>query len=274
MPTTTQRAAFAGRLVAVPETRQLDVLANLFESRGAEVLRCPLVAIEDAPEAAPITAWIERIIAAPPALFVLYTGEGLERLLGFAERAGLRERFVAALAQTRTLCRGPKPKRALKRIGLKAGVDAHAPTTAGVIETLETLNLAQQRVAVQLYGDQRIPELEACLEQLDARADFVAPYIYASKTDEQRVVDLITRLEKIDAITFTSKSQVERLFKVADKHDLRPQLTRGLTQTCVAAVGPVVAATLESNGVSVDVMPDESFFMKPLVTALATRLGA
>lgn len=35
-----------------------------------------------------------------------------------------------------------------------------------------------------------------------------------------------------------------------------------------AAVGPVVAADLERLGVRVDVMPADSFFMKPLVSEL------
>ena len=275
MATNTQEPVFDGRLIAVPETRQLDVLANLLERRGAAVLRCPLVAIKDAPDAAPVLAWIERFIADPPGLFVIYTGEGLERLAGFAERAGCRESFVAALAKTRKLCRGPKPKRALTRLGLEAELDAAAPTTAGVIATLKTLDLAGKRLAVQLYGDKRIAELDAFLEDRGLTADFVAPYVYASETDDARVVDLITRLARgeIHAVTFTSQSQVERLLGVAHKQGLEGDLSRGLAAACVAAIGPVVAATLQDAGIGVDVMPEDSFFMKPLVTALAERLS-
>ena len=45
-------------------------------------------------------------------------------------------------------------------------------------------------------------------------------------------------------------------------------LEQGLRQTRVAAVGPVVAAELETAGIRVDAMPPESFHMKPLVIAL------
>src|SRR5207249_4278544 len=34
----------AGRTIAVPETRELEVFAAMLERRGARVLRCPLVA--------------------------------------------------------------------------------------------------------------------------------------------------------------------------------------------------------------------------------------
>lgn len=262
-------------MIAVPETRQLDVLANLLEKRGARVLRCPLVAIKDASDPTPVLAWIERFIAMPPDLFVLYTGEGLERLLGFAEQAGRRDAFVAALTQTpRKLCRGPKPKRALKRLGLQAELDAAAPTTAGIIATLEQLDLAGRRLAIQLYGDQRIPELDAFLDAGGIRADFVAPYVYASEADDTGVAELIARLVngEVHAVAFTSQSQVERLFKVAAARHLDRDLEQGLKGTCIAAVGPVVAGALQDRGVAVDVMPDENFFMKPLVTALADRL--
>jgi hypothetical protein len=48
---------------------------------------------------------------------ILYTGEGVRRLVGFAERAGLRDDFVAALGRVKKITRGPKPVRALREIG-------------------------------------------------------------------------------------------------------------------------------------------------------------
>src|SRR5256885_8420178 len=46
----------AGRTIAVPETRELEVFAAMLERRGASVVRCPLVAIRDAPDPAPVLA--------------------------------------------------------------------------------------------------------------------------------------------------------------------------------------------------------------------------
>src|SRR5690606_39415106 len=82
-----------GRVVAVPESRHLEVLAALLERRGARVVRCPLVAIRDAEDEDAVAAWLARTVDTPPALLVFYTGEGVERLAAFAERAGLEERF-------------------------------------------------------------------------------------------------------------------------------------------------------------------------------------
>ncbi len=101
----------AGRTVAIPETRQLDLLADMLEQRGAEVIRCPLVAILDAPDPEPIEAWLKDFIARPYDDLILLTGEGLRRLVGFADRAGLKDDFVEAINRARTITRGPKPDR-------------------------------------------------------------------------------------------------------------------------------------------------------------------
>jgi uroporphyrinogen-III synthase len=90
--------ALAGRRIVVPETRELDLLAQMLERHGAATVRCPLVAIRDVADAAPVEAWLDRFIADPPDDLILLTGEGLGRLIGFAERAGIDAPFVATLA--------------------------------------------------------------------------------------------------------------------------------------------------------------------------------
>jgi len=46
--------ALSGRTIALPETRELDRLAQLLTEEGATTLRCPLVAIKDAPDQKPV----------------------------------------------------------------------------------------------------------------------------------------------------------------------------------------------------------------------------
>src|SRR5258708_37552104 len=127
---------WAGRRIALLEHRELDRLGQMLEEQGAETLRCPLVAIVDASDPAPVEAWIERAIAAPFDDLVLMTGEGLRRLRGAAERAGLEPGFRDAVGQMRSITRGPKPARALREIGLSPGLRAETPTTEGIIAVL------------------------------------------------------------------------------------------------------------------------------------------
>jgi len=264
-----------GRIVAVPESRQLDVLASLLERRGASVLRCPLVGIVDSPDEAGVLAWIERLIATPTDLVVFYTGEGVERLVGFATRAGREAPFVAALARTPKMTRGPKPKRALKALELEPEYTATEPTTAGMIEAANAIAAPLRRVALQLYSRDQDRQLADWLEQRGVVVDAVAPYVYASKADDERVAALIQELAagRVDAIAFTSKSQVHRLLELAKERRLEDALRSGLARTKVAAIGPIVAAELESARIRVDAMPEESYSMKPLVTSVCELLA-
>jgi len=274
-PSSESDRVLTGRVVAVPESRQLDVLASLLERRGASVLRCPLVAIVDSPDEAGVLDWIERLIATPTDLAVFYTGEGVQRLVGFASRAGREAPFVAALARTPKMTRGPKPKRALKALELEPEYTATEPTTAGMIEAANAIAAPLRRVALQLYSRDQDRQLVDWLERRGAVVDAVAPYVYASKADDERVAALIEELTagRVDAIAFTSKSQVQRLLELAEKRRLEDALRSGLTRTKVAAIGPVVAAELEAARIRVDAMPEESYSMKPLVTSVCELLA-
>jgi uroporphyrinogen-III synthase len=265
------------RRIAVPETRELDVFASLLERRGAEVLRCPLVAILDAPDPQPVLAWIRAFNDGTCDDLILLTGEGLRRLLACidAHAPTLREPFIQRLAAVRTIVRGPKPGRVLRQLGLKPGVIAAEPTSAGVIATLHDLDMSGRRVGVQLYGTEPNLPLQDALRVAGASVLPVAPYVYADAADTQRVIDLIDALAagQLDAIAFTSMAQVERLFRVARGSQREAELLSGLQRTLIAAVGPVVAETLVARGIAVQAMPTDGYFMKPLMRALGEALG-
>ncbi len=264
-----------GRTIALPETREIDRLATMLEEIGATTIRCPLVAILDAPDPELIVAWLNDLIAGKFDDLVLLTGEGLRRLLGFARRANLYDAAVAAFGQVRTITRGPKPARALREIGLAPTRAAERPTTDGVIATLSGENLRGRRVAVQLYAQVPNPKLIEFLDRAGATVSAVAPYIYAPASDEGRVVDLIHRLERgdVDVIAFTSASQVERLWEVARDRGIEPSLVAGIARTLVAAVGPIVADELRRHDAVVAIEPESSFFMRPMVNEIVKALA-
>jgi uroporphyrinogen-III synthase len=261
------------QLIALPETRELDVFAALLERRGARVLRAPLVAILDAPDPQPVLRWLREFSAGGFQELVLLTGEGLRRLLACIDKheAGLRASFLAALAQVRKVTRGPKPARALREVGLGPDLEALEPTTAGAIATLGSLDLRGHVVGVQLYATEPNLPLQDFLRGAGAQVRTVAPYIYADKSADAAVLELLAQLAAgaVAAIAFTSSSQVERLFAVTSADRVRA----ALAATQVAAVGPVVAATLRQRGVLVSAMPQSSWFMKPLAAELARLLS-
>jgi uroporphyrinogen-III synthase len=265
--------SLAHRTIAVPEARELDVFAGLLERRGAKVIRCPLVAIKDAPDPAPVLAWVRDFASHRWDDFILLTGEGLRRILSCIDRnePALRSPFIARLAEIRKITRGPKPARVLRDLGLKSDIAADEPTTGGVIAALQRENLRDHHVAVQLYGSDPNVRLIEFLRGAGATVHTVAPYIYADAIEDAAVTALLTQMNSgaIDAIAFTSTPQVERLFTVGPENLVRSALTK----TRIAAIGPVVRSALEKHGISVSYMPEDSFFMKPLVSTLEEAFG-
>jgi uroporphyrinogen-III synthase len=263
----------AGRVIAVPETREIDVFASMLERRGARVIRCPMVAIRDAPDPVPVLEWSRALAAREFSDLIFLTGEGLRRILGCIERnePTLKERFISGLSVARKITRGPKPARVLRELGLKTDIAAERPTTDGVIVSLRDHDLHGRHFGVQLYGTEPNRPLVEFLEAAGAKVSSVAPYVYADAADDAAVLELLQRMQagEIDAIAFTSTPQIERIFSVAPAQ----KIAAALSKTLVAAVGPVVADTLQKHGIQARLMPEDSFFLKPLTSVLEKELG-
>ena len=262
-----------GRRIAVLEHRELDRLGGMIEAQGALTLRCPLVAIADAPDPAPVVAWLNRFVDAPPDDLVLMTGEGLRRLCGFADRAGLDEAFRDALGRVRTITRGPKPAQALREIGLTPGLRAAQPTSEGVVAVLAQGELRGRRVALQLYPGAP-STLVDFLKGAGARPDPVLPYAYLPASGGAEILRLIEEMAagRVDAVAFTSAAQIVQLFELARAAEAEARLRAALERTRIAAIGPVVAAELERRGLCALIMPRDTYFMKPLVSAIIAAL--
>jgi uroporphyrinogen-III synthase len=262
-----------GKRIAVPEMRELEIFSSLLERRGAEVLRCPLVTIYDSPHSASVLAFAVKVAEGGFDDFILITGEGLTRILSCINKhdPALQERFVAGLGQLRTVTRGPKPARVLRQLGLKPNVEASSPTTPGVIEALKPLDLKGRRVALQLYGNDPNSMLQTFLKERGAELSTVAPYVYGNAADDATVKNLLERMAngEVDAIAFTSKLQIERLVN----QQPAPLVKRALSNTKIAAVGPIVAESIRAAGFEVASSPEHSWFMKPLVVALSEALN-
>jgi uroporphyrinogen-III synthase len=269
------KGPLAGRRIVVGEARELETLADMLERQGAETIRCPLISIHDSPDAGEVLNWLNRFINTPPDDVVLMTGEGLGRLAGFAQRAGLDAELIATLKRVRKIVRGPKPVRRLRTLGLAADIHAEPATSAGVIAVLAREKLEGRRIAVQCYPDDPHSELLSFLRRERAQVDPVLPYVYGSEAEDQQVVAVIDDMAagRVDLAVFTSSPQLTRLRQVASKNDRELALREALRRTPLAAVGPVVARAIEDAGGQVAIAPAENFHMKPLVSAIVAALA-
>ncbi|MGY4311339.1 uroporphyrinogen-III synthase [Bradyrhizobium sp. JR3.5] len=265
-----------GYRILILETREEAQFSRLLAEQGADVLQCPMFTIHDAPDPAPIEAWIRRAIERPLDDLVLMTGEGLRRVMKVVRRIGVEAEFVDSLAKTRKFARGPKPGRGLREIGLEPQMTTEKPTSEGVAEMLSQLDLSGHRLGLQLYPDKDHATLIGAIKAQGTEVDTVLPYVYDAQAADANIVTAIEEMAqgRIDAIALTSSGQVRRLIEVAQAHRCEAQLREGLKQTPIASVGPVVSDELKTYGLSTDIYPaNDAFFMKPLISAMATALA-
>jgi uroporphyrinogen-III synthase len=264
-----------GYRILILETREEAQFSRLLKDQGADVMQCPMFTINDAPDPAPVEAWIRRFIGEPCDDLVLMTGEGLRRLLKVVRRLDLEQPFVAALANARKFARGPKPVRALREVGLEAQVITEKPTSEGIAETLGKLDLKGHRLGLQLYPEKDHTTLIGSITSCGASVDAVLPYVYDDRAAEANIVAAIEEMAagRVDAIALTSSGQVRRLVDTARAKGLEAQLSKALDKTPVASVGPVVTDELKAFGFKTDIVPDnDAFFMRPLISAMAAQL--
>jgi uroporphyrinogen-III synthase len=265
-----------GYRILILETREEAQFSRLLTEQGADVLQCPMFAINDAPDPAPIEAWIRRAIDQPFDDLVLMTGEGLRRLMKVVRRIDVERDFIAALGKMRKFARGPKPGRALREVALEPQQTTEKPTSEGIVEMLSRLDLKGRRLGLQLYPDRDHSALIGAITARGAEVDTVLPYAYDAKAADANVITAIEEMVhgRIDAIALTSSGQARRLFEVADAHGCKARLREGLAKTPIASVGPVVSDELAAHGLRATISPaDGAYFMKPLISAMAAELG-
>src|SRR3981189_3027859 len=265
-----------GYRILILETREEAQFSRLLTEQGADVVHCPMFTIHDAPDSAPIEAWIRRFIEQPCDDLVLMTGEGLRRLMKVARRIDRERDFVGAAGKARKFARGPKPGRALREIGLEPQMTTEKPTSEGVAEMLSRLDLKGHRLGLQLYPDKDHSALIGAIKAQGAEVDTVLPYVYDAQAAEANIVTALEEVAqgRIDAIALTNLGQVRRLVEVARTRGCEARLREGLDRTPIASVGPVVSAELKSHGLRTDIYPaNDAFFMKPLISAMAAELG-
>jgi uroporphyrinogen-III synthase len=265
-----------GYRILILESREEAQFSRLLAEQGADVVHCPMFEIHDAPDPAPIEAWIRRCIERPLDDLVLLTGEGLRRLMEVARRMGVDADFVAALGKTRKFSRGPKPGRALREIGLEPQQTTEKPTSEGVVEMLSRCDLTARRLGLQLYPDKDHAALIGAIKAQGAEIDTVLPYAYDPKAADANIGFAIEEMAagKIDAIALTNLGQVRRLVETARAQGWQDKLLDGLKRTAIASVGPAVSDELRSHGLHPNITPPKgSYFMRPLISAMAAELA-
>jgi uroporphyrinogen decarboxylase len=267
---------FSGLRVAALESRMADEMARLIERLGGVASVSPSmreVPLEDSAEA---IDFANRLITGQVDLVIFMTGVGVRCLMQQIDRQVPRDRFLAALSDTTTIVRGPKPVAVLKELGVTPTYRADEPNTWREVLTKidEHLSVANMAVTLQEYG-QTNPSLTAGLEARGADVERLKVYRWDLPEDTgplEANIRAITAGE-IDVVLFTSAQQLTNLLSVADRLELTDDLRAGLAGGIVVSIGPTTSDALRREGVAVDLEPEHAK-MGQLVTTAAAESGA
>ena len=162
----------------------------MLERRGATVIRCPLVAIRDAPDPQPVLAWCREFAGGACDDLVLLTGEGLRRLLSCMDQHEARvARAVRRPARARAQDH-PRPEacEGAPRAGIEAGHRGrnHPPPTASSPACGASRSAAAASGFSFTVRSPTAPLVDF-LKTAGASVSAVAPYVYADAADDRAV---------------------------------------------------------------------------------------
>lgn len=187
---------------------------------------------------------------------ILLTGVGTRALLDVVSTRHPREAFVAALAKTKVVARGPKPLAVLRELQVPVWVAVPEPNTwrellAAVDATAESLD--GRRIAVQEYGKTN-DDLLRGLEARGARVTRVPVYRWALPEDIEplRAAARAVAGGEIDVAVFTTSVQVVHLMEVAATIGQADAVRDALRRTVVASIGPTTTEELRNQGIAAD----------------------
>lgn len=260
------------RIGVTSDRRSNDLIAAL-QRRGAEVLHAPTLRIVPAHEDARLIDDTRAVIEAGPDVVLATTAFGMRGWLEAADAAGLGAELLDALACSRILVRGPKARGAVRAAGLDDAGMSEQETTASLVDRVLAEGAAGRTIAVQLHGFVDEEQLER-LRVGGAAVITVAPYLWTTPTEPQRVVRLLEAIaaRSLDAVTFTSAPAVEALLVAARDNGLFDAVVRALrTDVTPVSVGPVTAAPLHLVGID-SIHPDR-YRLGALVRLLCEHLA-
>lgn len=228
-----------GKTIIVTRARaQASALTQKLEEQGAKVIEVPAIKIVPAADYAPLDKAISALSEYKWLVFT--SANGVEYFFQRLKKAGKDAR---ALASVKLAAIGSATAQALADHGLTADLvpsaykaEELAEALTGQITAGDKILIARAKVAREV-----LPE---SLRKIGAQVDVVTAYETVADCDNKE--ELLEALSDGSAsvVTFTSSSTVTNLLQVlGDKKDL-------LQNAALAAIGPVTAATMESNGLT------------------------
>lgn len=242
-----------GARIGLLESHSAQRLAELVARYGGRALSAPAVAKIPIVEYEDVRAFLAALESQPPELVVFQTGTGTRALFEATESRGERDRLVTLMQAGLIAVRGPKPSAVLRFEGVRIDRAAASPhTTVQLLECLADLNLQGRHVVVQRYGETH-EALMSWLARRGAEVHDVPAYRWALPENMGPIKRLIEALlqRAVDAVVFTSASQVRNLLTTASQAGCEASAREALQHVRLISIGPVCTSAMRQEGLAV-----------------------
>lgn len=260
-----------GRKIGVAAARKAEAIETLIQKNGGSAIAFPIQGKQQLNEDI-CKQDIKELIAKPFDMIILTTGIGVETLERTAQQLQEHANFIGKLEKTPLAIRGSKTMNWLKKHDLKPSLVSNDGTMKNLFDSLEREEQGhRKRVYLQAYNQDDV-ELKDKLENLGFDVYLSKPYRY--EEPEQPILGSLRQTiisQEIDAVIFTSKTQVQNLFhKSIDSEEIIHAFNDSVL---AVAVGKVTASELEENGIT-NVFQPKKPKMGAMIVELSRHLSA
>lgn len=265
-----------GRTIAITAERRSEEQAKLFRKRGATVVHAPTMHTVDLSDDDTLRTLTEAVIVEPPAWTIATTGFGMRLWFETADRWGLGDDLVAAIATSQVVARGLKARSACRQRGLEVAWSAPRESMPEVVDWLRGRpGIGEESLLVQLFDTDDHPSTTELVAVAGTVTD-VPIYRWQRPLDTAPAATLSHDIAggRVDAVTFTSQPAVRYLVEIADDEGVRDEMISAFNDGTVlpVCVGPVCAEAGVEAGITTMIWP-EPFRLVPMVELAAQRLA-
>jgi uroporphyrinogen-III synthase len=247
--------SFGGLKVLVLESRRSREMAALVSNYAGRPVVAPAMREVPLESNTETIAFADALIGGRFDMVVLLTGVGTRALLDVLAAVGRRDEFLAALAETKVVPRGPKPLSVMRENGLPPWVMVPEPNTwRELLAAIDSRGpIAGLDVAVQEYGVSN-PDLLQGLRDRGARVTSVPVYRWALPEDLEPLKAAVAAMVRgeVDVAIFTTATQVAHLLQVAAMSGQEDAVRAALNRMVVASIGPTTSEELRRQRLTVD----------------------
>ncbi|WP_087971475.1 uroporphyrinogen-III synthase [Oceanobacillus rekensis] len=252
-----------GKVIGVAANRKADAISTLIQKSDGIPKLFPIQGEQQLNESI-CEEDVREFLANPFDMIVFTTGIGAETLENTAHHLNQHANFIKKLDHSTLAIRGSKTLKWMKKNSLSAKFIAEDGTMDNLLAAMSTEQPhTDKRLFLQAYNQDDV-DLKYSFEDLGYHVYLSKPYQFMPpdnktlKALKQNILD-----QTLDAVIFTSKTQVQNLFQ----HYTEEVIHAFNDKVLAVAIGKVTAAELEKKGI-VNIFQSEKQKMGAMIVEL------